>query len=228
MLMSPKLGEHYVDQVIWPKTSPSMGRIHPNEAPNTGADSLIFHILDKLIARKNYESILGKNILYRFDFIPEHYQTCISIVDEIGKRLLNFVQGKSDEALRGSYKGLVLAYTGNYHSLLESHRKKAYGYAKIAFLGGRLTTNGNQKGDANTVATYQSTLTPWGKLHRSFQAGKEERLNVLNILNISHEQHQSAETQLSTKQGTAFKRYVDKAKLIEKINRKPAKPRQRP
>lgn len=207
MLMNPKLGEHYVDQVIWPKTSPSMGKIHPNEAPNTGADSIIFHILDKLIARKDYESNLGKNIVYRFDFIPENYQICISIVEEIGKQLFHFVQQNSDEALKESYKGLVLAYTGDHNSLLENHRKKAYGYAKMAFLGGRLITNGNQKGDANTVTAYQATLTPWGKLHHSFQEGKKERLNVLNHLNINQEQCQVTKTSPNIKQGQSFKRY---------------------
>lgn len=209
MLMKPTLGEHYVDQVIWPKTTPSMGRVHPNEAPNTGADSLIFHILDKFIARKDYESVLGKNILYRFDFIPEHYQKCISIVEEIGRQLLSFIQENSDdEVLRESYRTLVLAYTGNNNSLLDNHRKKAYGYAKMAFLGGRLITNGNQEGHANTVATYRSALTPWGKLHRSFQAGKEERLNVLRTLNISHEQQQQlAEMHPSANTGRVFKHY---------------------
>ncbi|WP_148263524.1 cytochrome b5 domain-containing protein, partial [Legionella drancourtii] len=208
MLMSPKLkSKYYVDQVIWPKTSPTIGKkIHPNEAPNTGADSPIFHILDKLIAREEYDSKMGKNIQSRFGFLVENHQKLILAVEKIGQQLFQFVKDNHHKDLRDAYATLVSSYTGR-NSLLESHRKKAFGYLKMSFLGGRLATNGNERGSSSTKENQQTGLTPWGGLHYSFVKGMDDRKKTLRKLGIDIEEKAKEKMIDYPNQNTFYKRH---------------------
>lgn len=185
MQMSPKLGNKYfVDQVIWPLTSPTMGKkVHPNEYPNTGADSPIFHVMDKLLNRTSYDSKMGKNITQRFKAVPSNYQQFIMAVEPVGAELFNFIKNAGNPDLKNAYANLVSFYAGP-NGFLDSHRKKAYGYLKMSFLAGRLSTNGKEQGNANTRVCQDTGLTPWGRLNTSFLQGMEERLEVLKRLNI--------------------------------------------
>lgn len=185
MLLSPKLGSKYfVDQIIWPQTSPTMGKkAHPSEYPNTGADSPLFHILDKLLNRVIYDSKMGQNIVERFKAIPVNYQKYILAVEPVGEQLFSFVEKSRHEALRQAYTDFVIFYAGP-NGFMDAHRKKAYGYLKMSFLGGRLSTNGKEQGKANTREDKETGLTPWGRLNMSFLRGMEERLDVLRRLSI--------------------------------------------
>lgn len=184
-LMTPKLGRStYVDQIIWPQTSPTIGKkAHVCEKPNTGADSPIFHIFDMLINRNKYDSQMGHNILDRFKAVPENYQRIIMQARVIGDRLFSFVASQNAASVvKREFANMVIKYAGP-KGFLDRHRQKAYGYIIMSFLSGRLATNANVKGDASHSA--QGETPPWDKLNLAWLKGLEERLEVLTRLGLT-------------------------------------------
>lgn len=184
--MTPKLSlkKPHVDPVIWGQTSPSMGKIHPHGMANSGADSVIFHVMDRLIGRSLYTSPMGKNAMNRVSGLPRNYQQLIFETERVGNKLHQFVVKSQTKALTDSFSNLVQRFAAP-NGLLDKHRKKAYGYLIPMFAAGRLFTNGLSKGQSERDEQKAAT-TPWGRLNAHWIEGMNERLSVLKPLGIDY------------------------------------------
>jgi sulfite reductase alpha subunit-like flavoprotein len=152
--------KNYVDPTIWSRTIATFDGTIPGGLPGLSASVFpLFHTLDSFIERKDYDSVLGKAIVEKYEAQPRPVYHFIAALrrDLTQFSIRAYIEQSSNPLLKNQYQALMDSYLGN-SGLTNIHASKAYGYLKINFRSGRLETNGNQRGTA-TVETEEQRQT---------------------------------------------------------------------
>lgn len=161
---------YYIDQTVWTKTIAKADGAIPGELPSLSGNLLpLFHTLDSLIERLDYQSDLGVSLTEKFKAQPPAIMAFIDGIRADLKRysLRAYVEASNNPILKSQYTNFVQAYVGPY-GFLSVHAVKAYGYMKINFKNGRLATNGNHVGTVHS--------NPEEAIYQDFKAADAERL----------------------------------------------------
>jgi biotin carboxylase/ferredoxin-NADP reductase len=169
---------YYVDPVVWTKTVARFDEaVLPDAAGVSGALSPLFHCMDTLLERKNFNSLLGKDILgKRRDLAPNHLKLLSALQNDLNEcSLHHYVTQSHNTKLKNYYRQLEEAFSG-IHGWQGRHKQKVLGYMKLNFRAGRLKTNGGQRG----TATPQTE--PALELDNKFSMSMQERLPIASSL----------------------------------------------
>lgn len=157
----------HVDPIVWAKTvAPFAVPIVPDRIGAVGPASPIFQLMDVLLDRQSYQTLIGESALYVRAGYPWHWRAFLAAVGQTA--LPQFVATRGDSGLRGLFAALVDSYAGDT-GFLGVHRRKTYGYLETAFKVGRAVTIGGFAGlfkdrtweqvDAELEATRQERYT---------------------------------------------------------------------
>lgn len=132
--------ETFVDQAVWAKTvAPFALPIREGVQGNAGSASPIFPLMDEFLSRTQYDSTLGQEFAHLRQWFPQHWQEFFSAIGQVSVRA--FVEQRGDRGLQGLFQSVLDAYAGE-NGFLGVHRRKAYGFLRIAFKAGRTVTIG--------------------------------------------------------------------------------------
>lgn len=152
--------KHYVDPTLWSKTIAKFDGEIPGGLRGLSASVFpLFHTLDSLIERQDYDTVLGKAIVEKFEAQPSHIRDFISAMRrDIAKHSLrDYVEKSDNPLLKSQYQSLMDVYLGGF-GLTKIHSDKAAAYIKINFRTGRLETNGKNRGTATAETEEQRVI----------------------------------------------------------------------
>jgi sulfite reductase alpha subunit-like flavoprotein/cytochrome b involved in lipid metabolism len=156
---------HHVDQLVWAKTvAPFAFPIRPGELGLSGGGSPVFHCLDLLFQRKDYQSQIGQELLHLRNWMPPDLLAFLQAVEAL--QLPQFVQEYGSLSQQNLYRQTVEAYAGE-RGWLGLHRLKVYGFMEVGFKAGRTQTNGGFAGEVEQRS--------WEALDQSINASRLER-----------------------------------------------------
>jgi sulfite reductase (NADPH) flavoprotein alpha-component len=161
---NPRARTH-VDPVVWGTTvAPFAVSINPEMPSPGGTAAALFQVLDAFLGRREYASVLGKEVQRLHDVAPPLVRSFVRGVATMP--LGPFLQRADTPSLRGLARALVELYAGE-QGLLQLHRIKAYGFLEVAFKIGRPVT---LSGFAGVFRD-----RPWKRVDEALDASMRER-----------------------------------------------------
>jgi sulfite reductase (NADPH) flavoprotein alpha-component len=161
----------YVDPVIWAKTvAPFAVPIFEGVQGPSGTSSPIFNLLDLFFGRRDYHSMLGREIMHLRAWYPPHWQMFLEAVGAYSTR--EYVERRGDRELVGFFQAALNAYAGE-DGFLGRHRLKVYGYLELAFKLGRSVTIGGFAG------LFKDRT--WDTVDAALEESRQERLDRLEV-----------------------------------------------
>jgi hypothetical protein len=164
-------GEGLVDPVIWAKLFamlPLPLKTAPDVLNASGIELPNFGLLDNLLSRGSYDSVLGdKARRFRLAY-PRNWREFLAAVS--ADPISDYVLASGDRELIGVFDELAEAYQGR-HGMIARHRLQAFGYMDAAFKSGRPSTVTGFSGLFEERA--------WEIVDASFEAARLERLKAL-------------------------------------------------
>ncbi len=197
-----KYSAHYVDPVIWTKTVARIDEAILKDVKGVSGNlSPLFHVMEVLLETPQfYEAQFRKELQEKRMLLSQSHREFVDSLERDLKTssLKSYVENTNNSKLKCLYNQLYESYLGE-HGWFNKHRIKVYGYAKLNFRAGRLSTNGGQKGTA-TIAT-----EPANNLNANFQNAMKERENgklsicpFANIKRVNHLSDNTSEILLET------------------------------
>lgn len=133
----------YVDPVVWAKTvAPFAVAIQQDQHAISGAAAPIFQVFDVFIARRAYESRVGREARSLRPGFPPNLRDFLTALE--AAPVSDFALAGSPR-LRSLWSSLLEAYGGD-RGFLGVHRRKAYAFLEVAFKVGRSVTTGGFSG----------------------------------------------------------------------------------
>jgi sulfite reductase (NADPH) flavoprotein alpha-component len=153
----------FVDQLVWAKAvAPFAFPVREGELGLSGGGSPIFHVLDALLGRAQWQTSVGKQLVALQPWMSPPLLAFIRHAAGLG--LHAYVQNRPQ--LCGAFHRLREAYAGE-RGWLGVHRRKVYGFMEVAFKAGRTQTNGGFSGAAAERA--------WERLDDELEESRHER-----------------------------------------------------
>jgi cytochrome b involved in lipid metabolism len=137
-------GSSHVDPVVWAKTvAPLAVPLEPGGPGPSGTSSPLFHLLDVLLGRPEYRSLLGEEARRLRVGYPPHWRAFLTAL--AAAPVPDYVVRRGSRPLEAALRELVERYVSD-GGLLGRHRLKVYGYLELAFKLGRSVTIGGFSG----------------------------------------------------------------------------------
>lgn len=137
-------GRSHVDPVVWAKTvAPLAVPVEPGGPGPSGTSSPLFHLVDVLLGRSQYATVLGDEARRLREVYPPHWRDFLSAVAAVP--VTDYVVRRGHRPLEAALRELVTRYVDDA-GLLGRHRLKVYGYLELAFKLGRSVTIGGFSG----------------------------------------------------------------------------------
>lgn len=157
--------ERYVDPVLWAKTvAPFAVPLQEGTQGPSGTSSPIFSVLDVFFERKDYATVLGREMEQLRGWYPRHWRDFLKAVGGISVR--EYLDRRVDRMVTGAYREALHAYAGD-DGFLGRHKLKVYGYLELAFKVGRNVTIGGFSGLLEDRA--------WDEVDSELEASRQER-----------------------------------------------------
>jgi len=171
----------HVDHLVWAKTvAPFAFPIRPGELGLSGGGSPLFHCLDLLFQRKDYQSQIGQELLHLRRWMPPDLWAFLQAVDAL--QLPQFVKEQGNLSQQNLYRQTFEAYAGE-RGWLGLHRLKVYGFMEVGFKAGRTQTNGGFTGEVEQRS--------WEVLDQSLNASRLERQSAPAVGRCPFAHHKS-------------------------------------
>lgn len=168
-----KYSATYVDPNVWSKTVARFdAAVLPDTVGTSGVESPMFHLLDILLERTSYGTLLGKDMQSKKSRLaPNHSGFLEAVEHDLTRYSLRKHVAKSDNpVLKCAYRNFCASYTGE-SGWMNRHKMKVYGYIKVSFESGRASTNGGHKGEILSASDVTKVLMA------KFDDANGERLN---------------------------------------------------
>lgn len=155
---------YFVDHLIWARTvAPFAFPVKEGELGLSGGGSPVFHVLDALFGRSQWQTQIGHELLALQKWMPAGIRDFIQQAADLN--LGELIQ--KEPTVAGAYRNALEAYTGE-RGWLGMHRLKVYGFMEVGFKAGRTQTNGGFSG--------QIAQRAWEALDDSIESARLERL----------------------------------------------------
>lgn len=154
---------YFVDHLVWSKTvAPFAYPVRPGELGLSGGGSPVFHVLDALFGRAQWNSSIGQELVALRRWMNPPLVAFIERAAALD--LPGYVLARP--ALHTTFDQMREAYVGE-RGWLGVHRLKVYGFMEVAFKAGRTQTNGGFSGDLAERA--------WESLDDELETARVER-----------------------------------------------------